>query len=668
MKSPCVFDIEVLPNCFICCCKVFGQANRTFEISARKFELQEFYDFMTSDKYFFIGYNCKGYDTPIINMLFQKLPYFLESGYEAVAEAAMDLSKSIIVDRDMFIIYRYNNLDYFQDIDLMTMMASKALRVGLKSLQVTMCYPNVKEMMIKWSDNIEEDKIDEVITYCYNDIDSTAELFKLLKKDFTLRMNIQREFNIKCLSKDGVGIGVDIFTNFVCDKLRCHPKQLKNYMEVPDSIVVAKYIHPLIKFKTPQFQQVLQWYKNLELTVEDADEAFNDKTEELEEGVQETYKKTVVLNKLAHTFALGGVHSVNKPAVYTATDEWHLIDVDVESYYPSLALAFRFGPMGFIDAFLEVMQFLKDGRVIAKKNGDKLKNETYKLALNSILGNLKNKYSEYYGPQANVGICVNGQLMIAMLIEDCELEGIECISSNTDGATFRIHESKLELFRQLCDVWSKLTQMKLEETIYEKMVIYAVNDYIAFKKGYSEVRDKIEFIDPYTTIHNPEHASLELLGKYVKEKGMFITVPRLGKGLDALIIPKALQNYYGKGIPINKTIQDAISIWDFIKFQKIGKQYDVIWNEQEQQHINRFYVSKKGAYLYKRKFVEKYNKKSGRTENVQSLANVLKGYGVQIMNVFEDKPMTEYNIQYNYYIMQTNKIIGALEPIQQTLF
>jgi hypothetical protein len=275
-----------------------------------------------------------------------------------------------------------------------------------------------------------------------------------------------------------------------------------------------------------------------------------------------------------------------------------------------------------------------------------------------------------------------------MLIEWCELEGIECVSSNTDGATFKVHKTRTKRFQEICAEWSKLTQMKLEDTIYEKMVIYAVNDYVAYKtgyksvqqlidcregraecpKGYSDVKHLIEFLDPYTAIHNPKHPTMELAGQYVKEKGMFITVPRLGKGLDSLIVAKALQNYFGKGIPIKNTIEGSPSIWDFIKFQKIGRDFDVVWNEEQQQHINRFYVSKSGAYLYKQKIVEKYDKKTGRMANVKSLQNVLKGYGVQLMNEFIEKPMSEYNIQYNYYMKQANEIIRSLEPEQISLF
>ena len=69
-----------------------------------------------------------------------------------------------------------------------------------------------------------------------------------------------------------------------------------------------------------------------------------------------------------------------------------------------------------------------------------------------------------------------------------------------------------------------------------------------------------------------------------------------------------------------------------------------------------------------RKMKDKLNKKTGKVDKVLSKTNVLKGYGVQIINEYEDKPMADYNIQYEYYIKQANEILRKLEPEQMTLF
>lgn len=692
MKYLIVYDIEVLKNVFLCCCyNTKTKRIERFEISERRNDLEKLVAFFNEKDSVFVGYNNLHYDGPIVYALISNFKTLKHASYIEITKMCFDMSSKII-NSDKFPFWHLVDKISFIQIDLMTMMASKALRVGLKSLQVTMCYKNVKEMGVDWESDFPIERIDELIYYCDNDVSSTSELTRLLKKDIQLRLQIQKQYQISCLSKDGVGIGVDIFTKFVCEKLNCDAKHLETLVDVPDIIVVKDYIQPCIEFKTKPFKDLLKWYQNMTITINEHDEEVRKEQrakdnkrirtwEELVLQEEKTkFKRNVLCGNLLHTFALGGVHSVNKPEIFQEDKDYIIRDEDVESYYPSLALIYSFGPDGFRQAFLEVMQFLKDGRVVAKliakdktktdqeRSEANLINEVYKLALNSILGNLKNKYSVYYAPHMNVAICVNGQLMLAMLIEECELKGIRCIASNTDGATFKIHRNDIALFEDIRNKWVEKTQMKLETALYEKMVIYAVNDYVAFKKGYSEVKHEFSHLNPYDSIRDKSNPMMNKYRDYVKEKGLFITEPRLGKGLDSLINAKALINYYGLGKPIEETINEATSIWDFIKFQKVGRQYDVFWNNEKQQHINRFYVSKNSPYLHKVKTEEKPNKRTGVMETTTSTQNVLKGFGVELFNEFEEKPFEDYKIYYGYYINQVNKVKNQLNSNQTSLF
>lgn len=673
-KKLCVFDIEVLPNCFICCCKIAGEeGNIKFEISARAFQLAELIAFFRRTDLVFVGYNCQHYDTPIINMLIDKYSSFSNGKYMNVTNACYKLSSSII--GGSWAASEYKWLGYFNQIDLMTMMASKALRVGLKSLQVTMCYHNVQEMHVDWNQFIEPDDIDQLTFYCYNDIGSTYELLTLLVPDIRLRMAIQSEFKIKCLSKDGVGIGVDIFTRYICEKLEVSvAKELMNYRDNYETICVKDFLLDEIQFKTPALQEVRKFYENLVLDREGKGKA------------RET-SGTVIINNLQHSYGIGGLHSVNRPAVHIAGKGWIIRDSDVASMYPTMSDMWEFAPKGMKEAFLYVLRLLKALRLEAKKNKDATKDKTYKLALNAILGHLRNEYGPYYAPEANIGICVNGQLFLLMLIEECEMNGIEVISSNTDGITVKMKVEQEPLYNEICERWQKLSRMELEHVDYEKIVIVAVNDYIAFKagywtekdgvkewvKGWSDVKEGATFPSPKDWIeYNYTYVKIDeagkLIDKYVKMKGMFVSYSRLGKGLDSLIVAKSLVNYFGKGIPIEQTIRESRDIWDFIKFQKIGKQYEVMWNGEEQQHINRFYVSKKGAYLFKRKTEMKWDKKTGVEKTVHTDANVLAGWGVQLFNTYKEVEWSEYEIDYRYYVSQANKILSQLESKQTTLF
>lgn len=89
-------------------------------------------------------------------------------------------------------------------------MFSSKLRIGLKELQVTMNYHNVQEYDGDFEQKVSKSEIDRVIQYNENDINSTFELLKRLKKDIDLRLAIEDEYHINVLSKDGVNIGMEI--------------------------------------------------------------------------------------------------------------------------------------------------------------------------------------------------------------------------------------------------------------------------------------------------------------------------------------------------------------------------------------------------------------------------------------------------------------------------
>ena len=179
----------------------------------------------------------------------------------------------------------------------------------------------------------------------------------------------------------------------------------------------------------------------------------------------------------------------------------------------------------------------------------------------------------------------------------------------------------------------------METDEFEGMYQLAVNSYLAVKKGYTEAEEKNK-------------------SNYIKEKGMvFTTNHRIGKGLYPLIIPKALHNYFLKNINIRNTVYDSTNIEDFLLSQRVSKEFDVEWNNVQQQHTNRFYASKKGSYLFKVK------------PNTGERIVILGSSPVQLFNDFESKDnIQEYNINYSYYINECNKIIEELQPRQLTLF
>lgn len=72
-----------------------------------------------------------------------------------------------------------------------------------------------------------------------------------------------------------------------------------------------------------------------------------------------------------------------------------------------------------------------------------------------------------------------------------------------------------------------------------------------------------------------------------------------------------------------------------------------------QQQLNRYYFSKNAPYLFKQK------------NGVGTMQHVNVGEGVEIFNNYEEKSWEEYNVNYQYYISKTQKIIDEINLLNQ---
>lgn len=305
--------------------------------------------------------------------------------------------------------------------------------------------------------------------------------------------------------------------------------------------------------------------------------------------------------------------------------------------YPSIVLKNKLFPKHLGEAFLRVYQTIYDQRVTAKKNGYVIENETLKLALNGLTGNLQSPYSWVYDPMMVFKIRINGQLMLLMLIEMVTEAGFQLIQSNTDGIFVSVPKERQNKYLEICKMWEKKTQLVLEHDQFERFYQYAINDYIGVKKGWNET-------------HNP---------KLIKKKGLFIDQPVLGKGLAPLIIPEAINKYFVEGISPEETIKNCKDIKKFCTFQKVAKDFNLEWGGEPVRHINRYYMSMDGKPLIKFKL-----------ENGVKIRPTLlcADSGVTLYNKFDNEPIENKRINYQYYIKEAYKIINALEVKQLSLF
>ena len=668
-KTVYVYDIEVFPNVFHCTAKntETGEFHK-FEISSRKNQLTELVNFfhtssiskplkfgdiyttetqIDSDK-IFAGYNNLHYDNPIINYIIDYYDVLKEKTYLRICDSIFNLSRTITTSQADDNIEAWKKWKYqvwYDSFDILTMLYSQKLRVGLKEMQVTMQYPNVLEFNGDFNKFLEEDRIEEMIEYNVNDVNSTEELLNRCSEDIELRIAIEDEYKVRVLSKDGVNIGMKILTQKYLEKTGLTWWDIKDLRSPADVIDLNKVILPYIEYRDPILRNVL-----------------SDMKKQIVSPGRKGYENKFVFRGLKYSVGVGGIHSENKPEIIIPREDEMLIDIDVASLYPSMIIEYKFYPKHLGPEFLEVYNQVKDERIEAKHNGIKTKDKTLKLALNGLSGNLQNEHNFCYSPEAVMKIRVNGQLLLLMLAERLSDIGCRIVQANTDGLFVLLKKNLYERLQSVCKEWEQQTKLTLEEDRFEAMYQYAINDYIAVKEGYQAMKKLFE-TEPEKALNKKKkpYTSLDMIKEdYIKEKGMFITKVLLGKGMSAKIIPEAIRNYFVDGIPVKDTIYNCKDIKKFLTYQKVDKKFSVEYSGELIQRINRFYASTNGPYLYKCTKDEE-DRRSNYT-------NLLTASGVTILNKFDNKPIEERKINYRYYLKEALKIIEELKPRQLTLF
>lgn len=168
------------------------------------------------------------------------------------------------------------------------------------------------------------------------------------------------------------------------------------------------------------------------------------------------------------------------------------------------------------------------------------------------------------------------------------------------------------------------------------MIIRDVNNYIAV-------------YDDYTLENN-----------HCKLKGCFEIDKEYYKDPSMKVVPISLKKYFVDGIPIKETITNHKNIFDFclrlktnsksIPYFRHLNDKGLIVNDKLNR-TTRYYISNNGGILLK-----DFNGK---------LNGVNIGFSVTLFNKYIEKPIKDYNINYNFYISEVNKIKNVIEDYGQ---
>jgi len=597
-----IVDIEVYKNYF--CITLLNYDNgiiQQFEIDDER-EINDYDSILGQLRgNTLITFNGKHYDCIIIN-------YILYNKGKVTNIELYHLSQEIITTNNYKLYKEYKKNTLYINIDLF-LFWSKMLRLSkkmsLKSLAVWLNHPLIQELPYPYDKVLTLEEKMEVLKYNINDDLITLSLTKELKEEINLRKFIKNNYNIDCYEKDNIKIASEILLEAYCKATgndKWEISQLR--FEKPEMRLCD-----VLKGFDPQFE--LPVFKNLYNEILSSKNSFS--------------KEIIIKESNTHiklSYGIGGLHSVNKNEKYYSNHKTQIVTSDFASLYPNVILnynCFRFPEVQ------QIYKDLKDQRIEAKKTKNKQKDAFLKLCLNGVSGILDQEYSWIYNPEGALRLRIIGQVILTKVIEVCILNNWKVISANTDGVEVIITVEDYDEYVKVLDKVAEFFNLQLEHEKYNKIIYSSVNDYVALTES----------------------------GK-IKQKGIFVTQPVIGNSNDFLIISEALVNYFIHDIPIKDTITKCEDIYKFCASYKISKDYKVIYLGEQVQQLNRFYVSKKGAYLYKKK------------KTKDNLDNVLKDTPVILFNKYEK--LDNYHIDYKYYINKTQEVINQIEPIQLDLF
>jgi len=618
-KSKVLYDIEVFKNFFCVGLKDYVTKKITFyEISEERNDLDLIYKWFKTYDGFLISFNGVWYDNMIIKYLLENYSKYQHLDWINITLDLKYFSDKVINDefddQDIKRI-KWTKTNWI-DIDLFcywSKMLRMSKKISLKSLGIQLAYPVVQELPYKPDTVLTKEDLPKLRYYNYtHDLGILELLLDNMEGDVKLRANINQQYNLDCWSWDAPKIASESLLSDYCSKTR------KKTFEVRKERFEKPFI-PLVDclkgfdpgFKLPIFQKL--WVDIL-----NSNNSFS-------KEILVTHGNT----NIRLTYGIGGLHSINENEVYETTEDEQVVTSDVASLYPNLIinyLCIRFPEV------LERYKEVKFERLEAKKNKDKAKDTFLKLILNSTSGLLDNSHSWLYYPEGAMRLRLIGQLILTKCIEQCVINNWKVVSANTDGIEVIVPKHMLRQYQDILDMTCRKFGLDLEHEFYSKIIYKNVNN--------------------YTAITND--------GK-LKQKGLFIHNPILGNSTDELVIAKALEAYYTKDIQPREFISNPdkynLHIFDFCKSNKIGKDFKVIWNNQEQQQLNRYYFSKNAPFLFKQK------------HGTGTLQHVNVGQGVQLYNEHKDFSWDKREINYAYYISAIQKIIDEIANYNQlTLF
>lgn len=475
-----------------------------------------------------VGYNNRYYDDNLLPLMLNGIaPSVVKEHSEELVHGVDFKPQTPLFNQ---------TLDCFQQIDVSQPGLKKIeANMGLRILETTIPfdYPN----------ELSDEQLAIELEYCEYDVRSTIKVYQLRKDNYFEA----KESLVKMLPTEKQGFANKLNTTTLANMVLLGDSQLERWADVrvtPQAHELAKQGDAKRAFEADFFQHVPQQVIDL----------WRD---------QEKGSVTIHNWDCDFVFGFGGLHGSS--TLSSHFENVHLMDV--QSMYPHIILNLKILGDDAVDGTPAALyKRIMTDRIGLKKTDPPLA-AAYKIVLNSVYGNLRNKYYEnLYNPQAAKAVCFYGQIALYELCGRIS-PYVNLVNINTDGVGFTLKdEADDDKVMTICHDWEQEFKFNLEKTIFEKWIQKDVNNYIAIS------------------------------GDHIKAKGGMVARfqnPKLFNNNSTRIIDVALAEFLLNGTPIEDTIQANLSKPDLFQFVlQAGRTYEGTFDEngKKYNHVNRVFA------------------------------------------------------------------------------
>lgn len=507
-----------------------------------------------------VGFGSTNYDIPMVRVALQGYGHRFLHGvsrwiiYDEVSPWQVEQKYNLVK-------HSFNHVDLIEVAPLKGSLKLYAGRLHCKRMQDL---PYEPDAILTIEERVR------LMVYCFNDLDNTELLLKELAAQLELRAAMSNRYGIDVRSRSDAQIAEYVFASEIEKITGTKPKR----PDIPPGKVFYYTPPPFIKYKTPQFQEMLEIVRRASFIVDEETEKIK--------MPKEIGDLKLKLGCCVYRMGIGGLHSSEKSVAHIATEDTLLLDRDVASYYPSIILNGKLAPKHLGRAFLAVYQVLVDDRLSSKAKvawcEDELKKlktipegysnkdakqyylwlveakaiaqvgaDSGKIIINGSFGKLGSKWSVLYAPDLMIHVTVTGQLSLLLLIEMIENVGIPVISANTDGVLIKCPKAHNHILQDVIKQWEAATGFVTEEGQYKAVYSRDVNNYIGIPS-------------------DPKKAP-KLKGAFSEKGSGGNTV--LSKNAENLVCTDAVLAYLTKGVAIEDTIRGCADVRRFVTVRNV---------------------------------------------------------------------------------------------------